>query len=233
MCIYCKTKNYRKIYENHHGPIPKEPDGRSFEIHHRDGNHSNNNPSNLVALTLQEHYDIHYAQGDYSACLLMKGQRMEKTTEELSELSSKRAKAMYKKGNHPFQDREWARERTKKSVEQGTHNFLGGKIQSRTNRRRVEEGTHHWLGAGDVSSKRQQEKVNFGTHAWLRQADGSSIGGKTSKRLIQEGTHHLLGPDSPTQKQWTCIHCGKSGKGLSNYNRWHGDNCSYSLVSCS
>lgn len=228
MCIYCGTKNYRKIYENHHGPIPREGNGRSFEIHHRDGNHSNNDPNNLVALTLQEHYDIHYAQGDYSACLLMKHQRMVKTPEEISEIAKKRNKAMYARGDHPFQDREWARARTQKTIEAGIHNFLGGKIQSQNNQRRVKNGTHHWLGKGHDCSKRQKEKVNSGTHNLLRKPDGSSIGKDISKRLVQEGTHHLLGPDSPTQKQWSCIHCGKCGKGLSNFSRWHGDNCKLS-----
>lgn len=28
-----------------------------------------------------------------------------------------------------------------------------------------------------------------------------------------------------TQINWTCEHCSKSGVGISNYNRWHGDNC--------
>ena len=70
MCIYCNTTNYRKIYENHYGPIPKEENGRSYEIHHLDGNHHNNDPKNLKAVRIQEHYDIHYSQGDWSACLL-------------------------------------------------------------------------------------------------------------------------------------------------------------------
>jgi hypothetical protein len=39
MCIYCTTNNYRKIYENHNGIIPKDSDGRTYEIHHIDGNH--------------------------------------------------------------------------------------------------------------------------------------------------------------------------------------------------
>ena len=44
------AKVYRKIYEENFGPIPKEPNGRSYEIHHIDGNHSNNDPSNLIAV---------------------------------------------------------------------------------------------------------------------------------------------------------------------------------------
>ena len=28
-----------------------------------------------------------------------------------------------------------------------------------------------------------------------------------------------------TRASWICVHCNKDGKGLSNYARWHGDNC--------
>ena len=68
MCIYCATDNYRKIYETHYGPIPIDEEGRTFDIHHIDGNHSNNSPQNLKAVTIKEHYDIHYLQEDWSAC---------------------------------------------------------------------------------------------------------------------------------------------------------------------
>lgn len=63
--------NYRKIWEKHYGPIPKEPNGRSYEIHHKDGNRKNNNIENLSCITIKEHYDIHYNQGDYGACVMI------------------------------------------------------------------------------------------------------------------------------------------------------------------
>jgi hypothetical protein len=33
---------YRKIYEQNYGHIPKDSAGRTYEIHHIDGNHKNN-----------------------------------------------------------------------------------------------------------------------------------------------------------------------------------------------
>jgi hypothetical protein len=57
------------------------------EIHHIDGNHSNNNITNLKLVSIQEHYDIHHAQGDWAACLLM-SHRMKLTPEEKSRLAS-------------------------------------------------------------------------------------------------------------------------------------------------
>ena len=71
MCIYCGTEKYREIYKNHYGPIPIDTTGRRYDIHHIDNNHSNNNPKNLKAVSLQEHYDIHYGQGDFVACWLI------------------------------------------------------------------------------------------------------------------------------------------------------------------
>ena len=71
MCIYCGTKNYRKIYKNHYGEIPKDKNGRSYHIHHKDGRRTNNSPDNLVALSLQDHYDVHYSQGDWAAAMYL------------------------------------------------------------------------------------------------------------------------------------------------------------------
>jgi hypothetical protein len=63
--------NYRKIWEQVYGPIPKDLDGRPYEIHHIDGNHKNNSIENLKCLTIKEHYDAHYNNGDYGACVMI------------------------------------------------------------------------------------------------------------------------------------------------------------------
>lgn len=138
-----KHINYRKIYEEYYGPIPQESNGRSYEIHHIDGNHSNNNPTNLIAVTLQEHFDIHYAQGDYHACVIMSGQRMNKTPQEMS-LLSKQAQ--------------------QKRVNEGTHNFLGGNIQRKSNKIRIQNGTHHFLNP-DFQKSVALFRLSKGTHA--------------------------------------------------------------------
>lgn len=105
MNIYSKRTSsniYRKIYKQHHGPIPKESNGRSYEIHHIDGDHSNNDPTNLKAVTIQEHYDIHYSQGDYQACSLMALQRMNKSSSEISDLNRKAQIKLIEEGKHHF-----------------------------------------------------------------------------------------------------------------------------------
>ena len=53
------SSDYRKIFMKTYGSIPKDKDGRSYEIHHIDGNNSNNSPENLKAVSIEEHYYIH------------------------------------------------------------------------------------------------------------------------------------------------------------------------------
>ena len=127
MSIYTST-NYRKIYEQHYGPIPKENNGRSYEIHHIDGNPANNNPANLQAVTLQEHYDIHYAQGDFGACSLI-AIRLNTDTALISELKSKDNKARVAAGRHHWQDKDEASRRNKKRIAENNHQFVDSEFQ--------------------------------------------------------------------------------------------------------
>lgn len=60
--------DYRRIYEKHHGSIPVDEKGRTFDVHHIDGDRSNNDISNLVALSIEDHFEVHHEQGDYIAC---------------------------------------------------------------------------------------------------------------------------------------------------------------------
>jgi len=80
------TTIYRNIYEKHFGPIPKDEMGRTFEIHHIDGNKNNNHLSNLQCVSIIEHYEIHKRQGDMKACLIM-SDRMKISPEEKIEIS--------------------------------------------------------------------------------------------------------------------------------------------------
>lgn len=83
--------NYRQVWANANGPIPL-----GYEIHHIDGDRNNNDLSNLACLSLQEHYDVHFEQGDWAACHLL-GKRLMMTDEDLFEVQSKAAKQNCKK----------------------------------------------------------------------------------------------------------------------------------------
>jgi len=54
--------NYRKLWEQNYGPIPKDETGRTYDIHHIDGNRKNNSLDNLICLSIEDHYKIHLKQ---------------------------------------------------------------------------------------------------------------------------------------------------------------------------
>lgn len=141
MRTYRYPVNYRKIYEQYYGLIPYDQDGRRYEIHHIDGNHNHNDPSNLKAVTIQEHYDIHYAQEDWAACLMI-ARRMKISASELSELARKNTI-----------------KKNQRELAAGTHNFLGGEVQRKRNRDALANGTHHLLGP-----KQNKDRIAAGNH---------------------------------------------------------------------
>jgi hypothetical protein len=157
-----KRINYRKIYEQHYGKIPVDVFGRSYQVHHIDGNHDNNDPSNLKAITIDEHYNIHYKQEDYGACyLLIKQIKLSST--EISELATKV---------------------NKQRVDNGTHNFLGGKIQKEANAKRVENGTHQFL-TRENGTNVNTDRLSTGEHHFLDSHRQKELG----QRAFIKGTH--------------------------------------------
>lgn len=212
MSIY-KPPHYRKIYEQHYGPIPKDPDGRTYDIHHIDGDRKNNDPSNLVALSIAEHYKVHMEQGDYGAAQLL-AIKMNKSPELISELA--------RKGNL-------------KRVADGTHILLGGEIQrkhaKRINAEKVAKGIHHFQDK-EKSSAMAHKRVANGTNpfcdkekarerAYKNVANGTHpfLGGEIQKKRLENGTHNFL-----NHPKIECPHCGKIGN-LGPMKRWHFDNC--------
>lgn len=119
-------KKYRKLYEEHYGPIPKDEEGRTYDVHHKDGDHENNDPSNLIAVPIHEHYRIHKANGDWGSCWAI-SLRMKLSPEEKSEISRRVANERVKNGTNPFQDRERTRKYQNEKVQNGTHHFLVAK----------------------------------------------------------------------------------------------------------
>jgi hypothetical protein len=230
--------NYRKIYEQHYGKIPKDKDGRTYEVHHIDGDHSNNDPSNLKAVTIQEHYDIHYDQGDWAACLMISS-RMEISPEEKAMIASRHQRELVENGTHPwlgpesnririedgthhFLDPVFQREVARKSIEDGTHPFMTRPDGTNVQTDKIEDGIHHFLDS-EWQKEKAKKAVENGTHNLLTRPDGTNV--QTDR--IANGTHHFIGENSPTQVKWKCPHCEVEGKGQSNYKRWHGDNCKH------
>lgn len=144
-----RQKNYRKIYEKHHGKIPIDAEGRTYDIHHIDGDHTNNNPENLRAVTIKEHYDLHYKVGDWGACIAIE-MRMNRDPNLISELNRKKIE----NGTHHFLGGDIQKDR----VSKGIHNFLTREDGSSVNKDKVNNGTHHLLGGEIVKNQLQNGK---------------------------------------------------------------------------
>lgn len=126
-----RNREYIKIYKQHYGEIPRDSQGRSYDIHHIDGDYTNNDISNLVALSIEEHYNLHKKQGDWGAAwALLK--RLNVSQQEKSEAARNsnlaRAKAgthwsqiSSKNGTHPFQNKEFQRKMMEIQLSKGTH----------------------------------------------------------------------------------------------------------------
>ena len=61
------SENYRQIYQTEH----PEEDITGKHIHHLDGDRSNNDPMNLIAVSIEDHYKIHFHQRDFGAAALL------------------------------------------------------------------------------------------------------------------------------------------------------------------
>ena len=77
--------HYREIWKSAFGPIPKDKEGRSYEIHHIDGNRYNNDLCNLLCIPIEQHFHIHLQQKEYGAAALIY-ERMNGDPEELKKL---------------------------------------------------------------------------------------------------------------------------------------------------
>lgn len=191
---------------------------------------------------LEEYYiSIHYGKPE---CMNYKRGSDGNTSEDAKDIARKLVAA----GTHNFLggevSRKVSRQRVakgthnllgpitnKKRIENGTHNWLGGEFQRKQQSTRVEQGIHNFLG-GEVARVTSQQRVKAGTHHFL----GGEISRKNTDRRISEGTHNFQGDNNPSkqkvkdgthhfQRPWCCPNCGKSGKGIGLYNRWHGENC--------
>jgi hypothetical protein len=95
------SKKYVKIWQDYHG----KKLSNDMEIHHIDGDHNNNQPENLLAVTIEEHLEIHHKQKDYGAvqAILMRMQRTDEQRELIKECASKHQQLLWEKGEHNFQ----------------------------------------------------------------------------------------------------------------------------------
>ena len=128
---------YREIWEKEHGTIPCDKFGRTFDIHHIDGNRKNNNINNLMCLSIEDHYKIHLSQStdgnikDLASVRLLQS-RLENTklpiigwspSDETKEkirkklTGKKRPKSVVKKFSESLKGYKWSEEQIKKRTD--------------------------------------------------------------------------------------------------------------------
>lgn len=206
--IWSFIMTYRKLWESVHGPIPKDENGRSYEIHHIDGNHSNNSLENLQLVTIEEHYNIHYKQKDYGACWSI-ATRMNVPLEVSRKLQSMLSKQL-----------------AKERIAAGTHNF-SSELSKTTQKKRIKEGTHNFQGKqGSLNAiQRNRKLVELGKHPWAGEL-GKQHNTRVAQERLKKGTHNFQGDNNPNKNmsKVTCTHCGKIG-GKNLMKRYHFENC--------
>ncbi len=190
-----QSRVYRDVYERHHGKIPIDENGRTYDIHHIDGDRTNNSIENLVALSIHEHYMIHYNQQDWGACLLI-SRDMVMSSEERSILSTKN---------------------NNQRVLNGTHNWVGqnhkkydSQIYSLIHRDGTEfVGTQHQFGSnyGNVHRGHLTEVLRGNR----RSANGwrlKTVNDKLTLCLIHESGKKFIGLRCNFLKEFPKIHTG-------------------------
>lgn len=176
-------KVYRKIWEEVFGKIPVDEDGRTYEIHHIDGNRNNNTLSNLICVTIEEHLKIHQEQEDWGACNAIV-RRMKLTKEDVSALNShysklawrnpeyrnkqnKRREEMWKNPEYVSKLRAAGLQNTLERVKNKTHQFFNPEVRKNNTESRLktfaklaEEGKHNFQSAEakQLSSKMANER---------------------------------------------------------------------------
>ncbi len=212
-------QDYRKIWERVNGPIPTDNQGRRYEIHHIDGNKKNNKLSNLMCISIEEHYKIHYDREDWAAAYRI-AQRMCIDPKIKSELMSKSNKKRLEEGNHPFLDekvRELVRQRTQDLIDKGEHPFQNPEVIKKAVENKRNKYSHQELSNQTKKGWETWKKNNPNAD---RTTKGSRVGAdnvrgtKWYHRL--DGSQLRTTPDDPRITEGGWLAGRFRGKELSN-----------------
>lgn len=202
---------HRRAFIKAHRRPPKP----GYHLHHIDGDYTNNDPLNLVELTPEDHYNIHYEQGDWAACILL-ADSANKTPEEMVEVYRNHGLRCVERkvGIHSpnFDRSEVARETWKKNPPGRKPVTDGTKIL----KFKTDEEVNLFLENNEEWYKGVPDIVKKGLSQSKRRLDSEEAKQIASNR-IKKGTHNFI-------QEYQCPHCGKKGKGPM-MKRWHFDNC--------
>lgn len=206
---YRNSKKYREIWEKANGRIPP-----GYEIHHIDGDRDNNSLENLTCVSIQEHYDIHYKQGDLEACHAislrinkkpLKGWRH--SLETINKLRKpKKNKEGYKKT-----------EEQKRRIGDANRGRKLPPISEETRQKRKKPKS-------EIFKKRVSDALMGVKKTQIQCPHCGVVGGvNIMQRHHFSNCEHLTGVPL-TQRIIKCPFCDKEG-GVSNMKRYHFNNC--------
>jgi hypothetical protein len=224
--------NYRKIWETAYGEIPYDSAGRRMEIHHIDGDRTNNNLDNLQLLTIAEHYDIHFQKSDWAACQSISN-RMSITPAEKSKRCSELANKRVTEGSHHFLDPEFQKkngQRISKDRAGINHPLYGTKASKETIHKRsnshkklVDQGIHHLQSEEHRERMRNKslEELKNGTHIFMTSEFRKKHKDNLEKQLNNKT--HPFNRQNRTDPNKILMHCIVCQKTIPKpaFNRFH------------
>lgn len=146
------NKIHRRVWHDHYGDIPFDENGISYEIHHINGNHHDNRIENLACLSISEHYDVHYKQGDLFACESI-------LTRAKGYLE--KPKIAYKKELHPMFGKHHSKE-TREKISKSHHDVSGdknpmfGKTHTEETKKKISNSKQGRPGAAHTEETKQK-----------------------------------------------------------------------------
>lgn len=218
-----KTRaKYRQLWEKTYGPIPVDEAGRPYDIHHIDGDSSNNDLSNLKCVSLQEHYNIHWAQGDYWACraIAIRLNISEEERVQILKLSALKRKGLPRPDmlgdKNPMRNPEYA-----KKLSDATKSIP----KSDKARSAIAKAQQDRLSVkfNCQFCNRGFNELNFKRFHGDRCLKNPALTPEEILIIKQSRKSHFT-TSNPSRIKYKCNYCGKS-VGTGNYKRWHGENC--------
>ena len=181
--------------------------GRSYEIHHINGDRDDNRLENLACISIEEHYNIHLEQKDYGAAFRI-AQRMDTDPQTLSELASLSNKRRVERGDHPFLD-EAVRSKGRKTIMENVEKSIQGfqnadvvskavtakqqKYSSKELSEQVKKGWAHWKAKNGDPKKRTSQGSEAGAAKtrgtkWFHKDTGEQLRtAPDDPRILKEG----------------------------------------------
>jgi hypothetical protein len=205
-----KARIIKGYTENHH-IIPKSLGG-------------NNSKENLVQLTAREHFICHWLLAKMVSSKKQKYQMWNAISSMLDRENPYQSRYVGFSRKFEFLREEISRQRSIKFS--GVNNPMFGKTHSPE---AIEKIRKRHIGRKITEETKLKCKLAYkhtGPNYKLRGKNNANF-----KPGVQEKMRKTFeenwgeGITKPGKIPFTCEHCGKSGHGIGNYKRWHGDNC--------